>query len=401
MSSKNTDLKSSIALMEEFAERTGITSDAAPERYLWTDAFAVCNYLGLAESTERRSYVDRALELIDQVHRTLGRHREDDPREGWISGLSEQEGSLHPTAGGLRIGKKLPERTPEQSYDPEREWERDGQYFHYLARWMHALDRTARTTGEEVYARWSRELMETASNAFVYRDRRGGLGMFWKMSIDLSIPLIPSMGQHDPLDGCVTSLQLAATAGAMSDGDHPLREERSRLVEWSTIYSIMVKNSRLETTDPLGLGGLMCAAVRLYQLILQEDSLDSELLAELLRASGNGMEHYRGSSTLGRHPGERLAFRELGLSIGLLGASWVRMNVASGDGVRLARADLEKGLAGLRDHEPLGEDIVRFWMEPENQRSTSWKEHLNINSVMLATALAPEGYLVLPGPGAE
>lgn len=401
MSMKNTDLKGSVAIMEEFAERTGLTSDAPPERYLWTDAFAVCNYLGLAESTGRRSYLDRALALIDQVHRTLGRHREDDPREGWISGLSEQEGSCHPTAGGLRIGKKLPERKPEQFYDPQREWERDGQYFHYLSRWMHALDRTARTTGEEVYARWSREMMETASNSFVYRDQRGGLGMFWKMSIDLSIPLVPSMGQHDPLDGCITSLQLAATAAAMSRDDHPLREERSRLAEWSTIYSIMVKNSRLETTDPLGLGGLMCACAILYQLILQEDSLDSELLAELLRASGNGMEHYRGSSALGRDPENRLAFRELGLSIGLLGASWVRMNVASGDGVRLARADLEKGLAGLGDHEPLGEDIVRFWMEPENQRSDSWNEHLNINSVMLATALAPEGYLVLPGVGTE
>lgn len=32
-------------LMEAFAERTGLVGDGAPERHLWTDAFAVCNYL--------------------------------------------------------------------------------------------------------------------------------------------------------------------------------------------------------------------------------------------------------------------------------------------------------------------------------------------------------------------
>ena len=30
-------------LMEAFAHRTGITSGEPPRRYLWTDAFAVCN----------------------------------------------------------------------------------------------------------------------------------------------------------------------------------------------------------------------------------------------------------------------------------------------------------------------------------------------------------------------
>jgi hypothetical protein len=44
------------------------------------------------------------------VHAVLGRHRPDDRRTGWISGLEEQEGSEHPTAGGLRIGKVMNER---------------------------------------------------------------------------------------------------------------------------------------------------------------------------------------------------------------------------------------------------------------------------------------------------
>lgn len=32
-------------IMEQFAEDTGLTGGRPPQRYLWTDAFAVCNYL--------------------------------------------------------------------------------------------------------------------------------------------------------------------------------------------------------------------------------------------------------------------------------------------------------------------------------------------------------------------
>ena len=57
-----------LDLMRRFAQRTGLTSDRPLERYLWTDAFAVCNFLGLGET-------ELALRLVNQVHHTLGRHR--------------------------------------------------------------------------------------------------------------------------------------------------------------------------------------------------------------------------------------------------------------------------------------------------------------------------------------
>lgn len=110
-------------LMDRFADLTGITGKVMPRRYLWTDAFAVCNYLGLHRETGSDRYRQLAVELVDQVHHVLGRHRRDDPRSGWISGLSEQEGARHPTRGGLRIGKKLNERGANQPPDPQLEWE--------------------------------------------------------------------------------------------------------------------------------------------------------------------------------------------------------------------------------------------------------------------------------------
>src|SRR5881394_2926993 len=154
-------------LMLAFAQRTGVDAPIAPRRYLWTDAFAVCNLLGLARATGETRHRDLALALIYQVHHVLGRHRDDDTRTGWISGLSDADGERHPTRGGLRIGKKLPERGPDDAFDERAEWDRDGQYFHYLTRWMHALAQTAQTTSEPQFILWAQELAIAAHRGFV------------------------------------------------------------------------------------------------------------------------------------------------------------------------------------------------------------------------------------------
>ena len=51
--------------------------------------------------------------------------------------------------------------------------------------------------------------------------------MYWKMSIDLTRPQVSSMGQHDPLDGYITTVQLRTTAASLpgADGAPDLAEE--------------------------------------------------------------------------------------------------------------------------------------------------------------------------------
>lgn len=110
----------------------------------------MCNFLELYRQTSDETYKNLALLLVDQVHNILGWHREDDPRDVWISGLGEQEGKMHPTKGGLRIGKKMNERGPADPFDERLEWDRDGQYYHYLTKWMHALNSVSRFTGDTV-----------------------------------------------------------------------------------------------------------------------------------------------------------------------------------------------------------------------------------------------------------
>src|SRR4029453_9262070 len=80
--------------------------------------------------------------------------------------------------------------------------------------------------------------------------------MFWKLSIDLSRPLVGSMGQHDPLDGLVTYIQLEAPAAAPGP----------RLGGAIADFAAMIDPQGLATQDPLGLGGLLGHAYRLVAL---------------------------------------------------------------------------------------------------------------------------------------
>jgi hypothetical protein len=363
-------------LMLRFAERTGLGSERPPRRYLWTDAFAVCNFLALDRATGESSFGTLALALVEQVHRTLGRHRPDDARRGWISGLPEREGEAHPTRGGLRIGKPLPEREPAAPLDDRSEWDRDGQYFHYLTRWMQALDRTARSTGRAVFSSWACELAEAAHRAFTYQPHPGGRKrMYWKMSIDLARPLVPSMGQHDPLDGFVTSLQLGATARALGSPAGP------RLAEASADFASMIDPGQLATSDPLGLGGLLGDALRIQQLLRSAGLAGLAGLRDaLLGASLLGLRRFADGPDLRLPASRRLAFRELGLAIGLAGAR------------ELAQVP---GFEELARFAPLGTEIESFWRAPTHREVDGWREHEDINDVMLATRLVPDGFLPL------
>jgi hypothetical protein len=51
----------------------------------------------------------------------------------------------------------------------------------------------------------------------------------------------------------------------------------------------------------------------------------------------------------------------------------------------------------LEQYVPMRSDIERFWLEPDHRRVETWLDHENINDVMLATSLEPEGFLLL-GP---
>lgn len=385
------ELQRASELMLNFAERTGLTSSEPAKRYLWTDAFALCTFLGLAREMGDERYLRLAFVVAEQVHHVLGKHRGDDGRQGWLSGLGDREGAAHPTLGGLRIGKPLPERGPDEPFDERREWDRDGQYFHYSTRWMHALDQLGRASADPCFNVWARELAQ-AARAFVYEPPGGSRPyMYWKMSIDLSRPLVRSMGPHDPLDGYLTSLQLEATARVLSAQGEPALDHDVRR------FAALLEGVEWASTDPLALGGLLVGLHRAQQLEQWGVALAPGLWTRLLEAATAGLEgltELRGAST------ERLAFRELGLAIGLCAArlareSWRQRPPASAEAER--QAEQLEALGRFAEWEA---DIVQFWSAPEHQQDSAWSAHQDINEVMLATALVPSGYLTLSAPPA-
>ena len=327
------------------------------------------------------------MRLIDRVHQTLGRHRDDDPRTGWLSGLEEAAAEEHPTRGGLRIGKRLPERRPDEPFDERLEWDRDGQYFHYLTQWMHALDQTSRLTREPRFNLWARELAAVAFAAFSVRGGGGRPRMVWKMNVDLTRPLVASMGQHDPLAGLVACSRLRATARLLgSSGEGP------DLAQELVGFASMLRPAELGTADPLGLGGLLIDACWLAQLPDAGPFQPDDLVQVLLATALAGLRAYECHGELEAPASHRLAFRELGLAIGihaieLIGSAW--RNRPGGDAARHAL------VAALRLHLPLGAQIEKFWLSPAHQEHADWLAHLDISEVMLATCLVPEGCLVL------
>lgn len=340
----DTGLKERLAraaeILDGFAASTSVTAGTNPRRYLWTDAFAVMTWIGLHESEGERRFLVLARQLIEQVHDTL----------------SPQPDAQHPTARGLRIGKSLPERGPDEPYDPDLEWERDGQYYHYLTKWMHALRRMGASSGEERYRRWAQELAQVAHRAFAY-PAGAPRAMHWKMSVDLSRALVPSMGAHDPLDGLVEAASLG------------LRRETKELAQ-------LCAGRRWMTDDPLAAGALLIAALRLARLVARgSKTLEPYFLQVLDDALASAQAV---APSIGGPAARRLAFRELGFALGLHAVA------SLGEHVSVRR---------LQAFVPVAAELEEFWLAASSQAGHTWTAHRDINAVSLAACLAPRGVL--------
>jgi len=387
----DTRIERARVLLANFARRTGIHAPGdAARRYLWTDAFAVQAMLALARATGESQHKADAFRLVELVHLHLGTHRLDDARVGWISGLDAPTGEQHPTLGGLRIGKPLPERAADAPYDGRLEWERDGQYYHYLTRWIEALCACARASsrGEarELFLDHARELAHAMHASFVLEAWPGGPKRIqWKMSIDLTRPQVHASGLADMLDGIATfaSLEAALAEANMPDPvlAHALAELRAMCDAAGTFA----------TVDPLALGGLLLDVSRLVHLAasgaLARDLAYDRLVERLLVDIDRGLEAFDRSGALFTAIDRRLAFRELGLAIGLQSIGGLCATARCSTALVAAIAPRIDALAR---YVPLGERIERAWLEPSAQATEGWQSHVDINEVMLAACLLPE-----------
>lgn len=368
-------LKLATQLVENFTKRTGIDNEngSSAIRYLWTDALAVQCLLALYLNTRNKDYLDKAQKLVDLVHYHLGRFHPEDKRSGWISGLSDKRDRQHPTAAGLRIGKELPERRPDEAYDEIKEWKRDGQYFHYNTRWIDTLLSTYRVSKDLKYARWAAELLEASSRFLVNQDSE--MRLYWKMSTDLSRPLVNSQGFQDPLDGLICSLQVLDI----------FPDKRSELNYLLSEFKALCFDRSWKSRDALSAAGLLLNALKAAS-VKKPEPLIKPQPGELFEQAFENLDDFNRNFSNGAAEA-RLAFRECGLSMAI--------NLLKANSEIPEVSDLSK--SHLQSYVQLAHEIEDFWILEKNRRSGNWMDHENINSVSLAASLlaaeSPEAFL--------
>jgi hypothetical protein len=268
--------------------------------------------------------------------------------------------------------------------DERLEWDRDGQYYHYLTKWMHALNRVSRVTGDTIYHTWATELAKAAHSGFVYLPSASSRKrMYWKMSIDLSRPLVPAMGHHDPLDGLIVYMQLQEQA--------VVPELTGEIADLNDICI----GQNWATQDPLGIGGLLWNGCFVAQLISRGQSVLNGLLEDLLTSALVGLESYASTNSLDLPADYRLAFREFGLALGLRGLATMESLLEEKPELFMKGKQLRPQINNLLHYEPMLDAIEQFWLQPASRECNTWKDHRDINEVMLATSLVPDGYLTL------
>ena len=147
------------------------------------------------------------------------------------------------------------------------------------------------------------------------------------------------------------------------------------------------------TDDPLGIGGLLFDSGRVAQLMIGGYPDPEGLLETLLESSLIGLNSFVKENSLKLPADYRLAFRELGLSIGLRAVERIR-KVSEQKSLPLQKKrSLQSLLKALGKYANLGETIEKFWLDPKSRESETWTTHHDINRVMLATSLAPDGFL--------
>ena len=226
-------------------------------RYLWTDAHGLCNLLTLYHLTGDSSYIEKSEDLVADVYKILGRTK------------------------GLRIGE-----------EPDR----DGQYFHYLTKWIYALNEFGKVKPQ--YHEKAVQLVKDIHPHFFLKGR----GVIWKMMEDLSSPYPGyGLGGLDFYDGYVV---------------YKLVDEAALSSEISDMFSLVQKDYKnYSCTQDLGLG----------ETLWMTHHFPNEPWAQLLRETSvkqlDEMWIQQGGDTgfFCRHPASRkvkFAFTNYGVSVG-------------------------------------------------------------------------------------
>lgn len=177
----------------------GLCADQRQRRYLWTDAFGVLAYVSLIDVFRTRGNEDEvqkyewaAHRLVDVVHECLGKPRStrqvDAMKPDNTTGFSSPTGLV-----GLRIGKVDTKLVTDYGM------RYDGQYWHYIDKWLLALTRLGRIEDGV-------RIAKTVFPYFFFDGSIGhdGGGIRWKLSVDATPP--PELRQTQANEDTLSAL---------------------------------------------------------------------------------------------------------------------------------------------------------------------------------------------------
>lgn len=119
-----------------------------------------------------------------------------------------------------------------------------------------------------------------------------------------------------------------------------------------------------------------------------------ELLEIILSASCDSLKGLMRRTDLNSPAKYRLAFRELGLAIGFHAVTKMQELLQKHPELNQKTPKLKRHMDQLEEAKMLMlNKICDFWCDSKSRQSSTWKDHLDINMVMLATALMPDGFL--------
>ena len=151
----------------------------------------------------------------------------------------------------------------------------------------------------------------------------------------------------------------------------------------------------LATDDPLGIGGLLFDASRISQLMIKGHLKNQGLLEGVVDSALLGLGSFAESGSMEYSAEYRLAFRELGLSIGLMAVENLLKGIEENPEPFRRSSYLHQRVEDLMGYVPFRKTIERFWMDDKNRKVGTWIDHREINMVMLATSLAPDEFLMI------
>jgi len=217
----------------------GLCANGKQRRYLWTDAFGVLAYLSLADKCNDADTANQCRQaahtLIDVVHQCLGTPRSDRPADA----MQVDTSTYSPTGFvGLRIGKV--DSMPVTDYGMRY----DGQYWHYLDKWLLALSRAGRS---DEGIRMAKSVFPHFFDAGPRGDGSRG-GIRWKLSVDATPP--PSLPSAYANDDTLVALIVFSILEAHRTNE----QEPSLQSEIEMLKASLHKYRPRVTDDPLGWG---------------------------------------------------------------------------------------------------------------------------------------------------